>query len=65
MSYFQYGNITWYPETGAKEYYKDNWESLGGTLASGPDVSSWSAGRLDLFVRGWDNAIWNKWYDLV
>jgi hypothetical protein len=28
------------------------WESLGGVLTSGPDVSSWAAGRLDVFARG-------------
>jgi hypothetical protein len=39
------------------------WESLGGVLSSGPDVSSWAAGRLDVFARGTDNALWHKWYD--
>jgi peptidoglycan hydrolase-like protein with peptidoglycan-binding domain len=38
------------------------WESLGGVLTSGPGVSSWSAGRLDCFVRGTDNALWHKWF---
>ena len=28
------------------------WESLGGVLTSGPGVSSWSSGRLDVFVQG-------------
>ena len=31
------------------------WESLGGVLTSGPAVSSWSNGRLDVFVRGTDS----------
>jgi hypothetical protein len=35
------------------------WTSLGGTLASGPDASSWSANRLDVFSRGTDNALWH------
>src|SRR5581483_7891113 len=39
------------------------WESLGGVLTSGADVSSWGSGRLDVFVRGTDNALWHKWYD--
>lgn len=39
------------------------WESLGGTLTSGPGVSSWAPGRLDTFVRGTDSALWHKWFD--
>src|SRR5262249_56052520 len=38
------------------------WESLGGVLTSGPAVCSWSSGRLDVFVRGTDNALWHKWF---
>jgi Matrixin/Putative peptidoglycan binding domain/Repeat of unknown function (DUF346) len=38
------------------------WESLGGVLSSGPGVCSWASGRLDIFVRGTDNALWHKWY---
>jgi peptidoglycan hydrolase-like protein with peptidoglycan-binding domain len=38
------------------------WESLGGVLTSGPGVSSWASGRLDVFVRGTDNALWHKWF---
>ena len=38
------------------------WESLGGILTSGPGVCSWASGRLDVFVRGTDNALWHKWY---
>jgi hypothetical protein len=40
-----------------------NWESLGGVLASGPDVSSWGPGRLDVFVQGTDNQLWHRWWD--
>ena len=40
-----------------------SWQSLGGTLTSDPDVSSWAPGRLDVFGRGSNNAIWHKWYD--
>ncbi|MBW4614650.1 MAG: hypothetical protein KME21_15510 [Desmonostoc vinosum HA7617-LM4] len=39
------------------------WEPLGGFLNSGPDVCSWSSGRLDVFARGGDNALWHKWFD--
>lgn len=39
------------------------WESLGGTLTSGPAAASWSANRLDVFVRGTDNAVYHKWWD--
>jgi outer membrane protein assembly factor BamB len=48
-------------------------ESLGGVLTSGPDASSWGAGRLDVFVRGTDNALyhrgwagntWGAWHSL-
>ena len=39
------------------------WESLGGILTSEPTVSSWASGRLDVFGRGTDNALWHKWYD--
>ncbi len=48
-----------------------NWESLGGPIGgqissdpeSGPSVSSWGPRRLDVFVRGTDNAVWRKWSD--
>ncbi len=39
------------------------WESLGGIITSGPDACSWEDGRLDVFARGTDNALWHKWYD--
>ena len=38
------------------------WESLGGVLTSAPAASSWAANRLDVFVRGTDNALWHKWW---
>ena len=40
-----------------------NWENLGGELTSGPTVSSWSEGRLDVFAKGTDNALHHKWFD--
>jgi hypothetical protein len=41
------------------------WESLGGgiTMASAPSVASWGSGRLDVFARGSDNALWHMWFD--
>lgn len=39
------------------------WQSLGGQLTSGPDAASWASGRLDVFARGTDNALWHKWWD--
>ncbi len=39
------------------------WESLGGVLTSGPDASSWAPGRLDVFARGTDSALWHRWWD--
>jgi hypothetical protein len=45
------------------DFSSPNWESLGGVLASGPDVSSWAPERLDVFVHGTDNQLWHRWYD--
>jgi hypothetical protein len=41
-----------------------HWQSLGGEFpeTSDPAVVSWGPGRLDVFMRGWDNAIWHRWY---
>jgi len=41
--------------TGARD-----WGSLGGTVMSGPSICSWGVGRLDIFVRGADNAVWTR-----
>ena len=32
-------------------------------LTSDPAAVSWGAGRLDVFARGSDNALWHKWFD--
>ena len=42
--------------------YWSGWESLGGVLTSAPAVAAWNYGRLDVFVKGTDNALWHKWY---
>ncbi len=39
------------------------WQRLGGVIKSAPTVSSWAPGRLDVFARGQDNALWHKWWD--
>ena len=36
------------------------WQSLGGTLTSSPAVSSWGTNRVDAFVRGTDNALYQR-----
>jgi hypothetical protein len=38
------------------------WESLGGELTSPPAAVSWGEGRIDVFVRGTDRALWHKWF---
>jgi C1A family cysteine protease len=43
-----------------------NWsgyQDLGGLILSGPTVASWAANRLDMFLRGADNAMWHVWWD--
>lgn len=39
------------------------WESLGGSLSSGPDAASWGSGRLDVFARCLDGSLCHKWFD--
>lgn len=36
------------------------WHSLGGYILSGPQATSSSFNRLDLFVRGSDNGLWHR-----
>ena len=33
------------------------------TFNDDPTVSSWGDNRLDVFVKGTDNALWHKWWD--
>jgi subtilisin family serine protease len=37
------------------------WIPLGGVLTSDPDASSWGTGRVDVFARGADFALWHRW----
>jgi hypothetical protein len=39
------------------------WTSVGGIATSVSAVSSWGSSRLDLFVRGTDNALWHRSWD--
>jgi hypothetical protein len=55
-----------YLRTLVGQYYA-SWQTLGGAVTSGPDASSWGSNRLDVFVRGTDNALYHKawagaWY---
>jgi hypothetical protein len=43
--------------------YGRPWEFQGGAVVGDPDVASWAPGRLDVFVRGTDNALYHKFYD--
>jgi hypothetical protein len=39
------------------------WRALGGGLTSAPVITSWGPGRLDVFARGADQAVWQMWSD--
>ncbi len=39
------------------------WEQLDGVLKDSPTVASWATNRLDVFVRGIDDALWHKVWD--
>ena len=40
-----------------------HYESLGGVITSRPAVCSWAPGRLDVFVRGGDGALYHKFFE--
>jgi murein DD-endopeptidase MepM/ murein hydrolase activator NlpD len=40
-----------------------SWDYLGGTATSAPAAASRGPGRLDVLVRGTDNAIWHRWWE--
>jgi len=53
---------TWSFTVGAFTVAPPGWESLGGMVQSDPGVSSWGATRVDAFVRGSDDALYqNTW----
>lgn len=41
-------------------YVIPGWQSAGGTLSSSPAIVAAAVGRLDVFARGTDNAIWQR-----
>jgi Repeat of unknown function (DUF346) len=60
------------PDGTAAFTYSPHWSSWlseigapppGIAAGSSPAVASWGANRLDVFVRGTDNAIWHAWWD--
>ncbi|MFP2905562.1 M12 family metallopeptidase, partial [Pyxidicoccus sp. 3LFB2] len=57
------GNLSATDVQGAQVTYGVPWESLGGGFLSGPGVSSWGSGRLDLFGRGLDNQLYHLGYN--
>ena len=48
-------------QAGAGEW--GTWGSLGGQLTASPAAVSWADGRIDVFGRGSDNALWWRHYD--
>ena len=36
------------------------WTSWGGVLTSSPAISGTAGGRIDVFARGTDNAVWTR-----
>ena len=41
------------------------WKNLGGAITAAPAVASWGPGRLDVFARGVDNALWQRSFEGV
>jgi hypothetical protein len=39
------------------------WVNLGGYLTSSPGATSWSSGTIDVFARGGDNGLWQRFYN--
>lgn len=50
----------WYPQI---QYGNELWENLGGKIVGKPAAVAWGPNRLDVFVRGVDNAIYHKAWD--
>lgn len=51
------------PDSTVQSWWRDGaWASynLGGVNTSGPDLSAWGTTRMDMFVRGSDNALWHR-----
>lgn len=39
------------------------WTALGGTVNASPSIASWAPGRIDIFTRGTDDVMYQKWSD--
>jgi hypothetical protein len=53
---------TWSFTVGAFQTAPAGWQSLRGEVSLAPAVSSWGSGRVDVFIRGSDNGLWqNTW----
>jgi hypothetical protein len=39
------------------------WKDMGGSLTSAPTITSWGVGRLDMFARGADRALWHRSFE--
>jgi len=50
------------PRLGAPPLYWHSPYGLGGQIVEEPDVASWGPGRLDVFVRGTNDALVTKYY---
>jgi hypothetical protein len=48
-------------KAGAGEW--GTWASLSGQLTASPAAVSWADGRIDVFARGSDNALWHRSYN--
>lgn len=50
-------SIGWVP---AMQYGAEQWDNMGGKIVGKPAAVAWGPNRLDVFVRGTDNAIYHK-----
>ncbi len=56
LSHKWWDGKSWYPS-------RKGWNPLNGETRYAPVVVSWGSERLDVFVRGTDNAMWHTWRD--
>ena len=55
-------NALWHLQSNDGGEHWGAWESLGGSLTSGPGAASWSENRIDVFAHGTDGALWHRAY---
>ncbi len=39
-----------------------HFDQLGASIAGDPDIASWEPNRLDVFARGWENGLWDRYW---